>query len=501
MEQLKVALTEPGKDMYKSLTAQIIMASAARAGFAVEYVPFQEIRKDKTFDIWLVSLHHVRDYWRLPLLFRRLGVEPLADKRKGFPLFIAGGGPLTNPLPVAAFFDVICIGEGEEWIQEALHLLNLHRDIGCLENIEGTYLPVRGRKQEVKRRVFRDIDGNGSFWNFYSEGYSKGIKDVLYIEVARGCRHRCRFCKLSWMRKEIDEWTLNAVEEELTRQAKLRPDKRYINLNAPDIGSVSWYPKFPDILERYGYNMPYTSIRFDSFQVLERLKKNQLVRLGLEGMSRRLRRWLNKGDWDTDYIVEVMRRIYCEQGLPTAKWFIITSLPAETEADREEFYELMRRLMNVPPRWGILRISATNFVPEPHTPMQWFPARYSEESNKAVENARMVVRSVKRRFRTFGVRPVERAVGKVHYYLDVAATRGDESFAKLILIADERKRELSRLKSDDLLDTYIKFGKEVGCNIEEFLGEQKEDLPWDFIDVGTPKATLRKIYKKMREAM
>lgn len=496
-------MTEPGKKMYASLAAQVIIARAERAGHSVEYVPFHGLCRRDDIDVWLVSLHHVRDYLRLPAMFRKLGFEPLASERHERPLFVAGGGPLTNPLPVAAFFDALCIGEGEEWIQEALRALAQRRSVDALAGIEGTYLPIWGRSRVVRRRMFRDIASNGGFVNFPAEGYPKGIKDVLYLEAARGCLYKCRFCKLGWTRPVFDEWSFPEVERELATQALMHPNVRYISLNAPDAGSMSWYPDMPDLLERYGYNMPYASIRFDSFKILERLKRNQLVRLGLEGMSHRLRRWLNKGDWDSKYIVDVMRRVYCAQGLPTAKWFVITSLPGEREEDYEEFKDLCARLMNVPPHWGILRISATNFIPEPHTPMQWFPARYSVKSNQAVEDGRMAVRSVMRRLRTFGIRPIERATGETRYLLEVALTRGDESFARFIIAADDRKAELARLRGDELLAAYVEVAGDVGCNLLAATDEFAADtpLPWDFVDAGLPKALLQEFYRRMREEM
>lgn len=501
--EMRIAMTEPGKEMYRSLAAQVIISRAEHAGFSVEYAPFRSLCRRDDIDVWLVSLHHVRDYLRLPAMFRKLGEQPLAAERSGRPLFIAGGGPLSNPLPVAAFFDIICIGEGEEWIQEALQALERRKDIDTLGDIDGTYLPIWGRSRIVRRRAFRDIASNGGFLNFPPEGYPKGVKNVLYLESSRGCPYKCLFCKLGWTRPVVDEWDFGSVERELATQALMHPDIRYVSLNAPDAGSVSWYPDMPDLLERYGYNMPYASIRFDSFRVLDRLKRNQFVRLGLEGMSHRLRRWLGKGDWDSDYIVGVMRRIYCEQCLPGAKWFVITSLPGEREEDYEEYKDLCARLMNVPPRWSILRVSATNFVPEPHTPMQWFAARYSARSNQAVEAGRMAVRCVKRRFRTFGIRPIERATGEARYLLEAALTRGDESCGRFILALDARRTELARSQGDRLLAAYINLGKDVGCDLLKLTDELATDmqLPWDFIDTGLYKMTLRAHYHRMRKEM
>lgn len=476
-----------------------LMNQCRSYGLDVEYVPYADLKSTMRPAIWLVSIHHAMQYYNVLSFFKKIDVEPHRDIRKEKPLLICGGGPVSsNPLPLSDFFDLFCIGDGEEWIIEALH----HLEAGVstpdvAETVEGSWIPEWGTERVVKRRVFDAIEKTPCSLQFTGRG--SRMRNVIYVETARGCRHKCYFCKLGWTQpyREIDR---DQFWEKLSLATFKFPRYHRLALMAPDAGGVSWAYDLPTMLEPLGMSVPYLSSRFDS-TLIDFNKRNVMYRFGLEGMSERQRHLVGKFISD-DTIRAVMHRVYNALGCALTKWFIITGLPGECDADYIALGKLFRSLARVHPAWGILRVSATQFVPEPYTPMQWFPVCYDSEVIEKLEEARQMIRSIPRHKRTFGVRPIERPLSQARHSLNVLATRGDNRMGKFLI--GYKKLGLRYRKTTELAEPIAELATRSGFDAEWLLGafEPSDAVPWgQFIDCGVPQRALARRYAEIQEAL
>lgn len=493
---MRIVFTEAGTIAPSNVAAQILLHHCMQHGLHIEYVPYSSIRKMSP-DVLLISVHHALQFFNLPVLFSRAGIEMFRERRGQRPLVIIGGGAVhTNPQPVSDFADLVCIGEGEKWLPAVLLLIERGVPlVDIAEQVEGTWLPEWGTGRIVKR-IRTALENNPPTLQFIDV---KGVNNVVYIEAARGCKYRCRFCKIGWT-VGYRELSRCFVEQKLADAALMFPNYHRVAMMAPNTGGLSWSESLGEMLDRYGFNMPYFSTRFD-VPLIKMSHRNALFRFGLEGMSERLRNMVGKPIPD-DMVVERMEQLFKVMGHPSAKWFIITGLPGESDEDWEAFGRLLLRLRYSHPKWGILRISATQFVPEPYTPMQWFPAGCDPQTPERLENVRQVIRSIKRSERTFGIRPIERPLGSARHALNVIGTRGDARVGRLIVALHQAGAQ--RCSSDRMMSIIEREAERCGLSLNWILGEFTPggEVPWGrFIDCGVSESTLVEEYRAARRVI
>ena len=334
-----------------SIGAFYIAEHARRVGYHVDFLR----RPAPGYDIELISVHHCTDFPRLAMM------------RKQARLRVVGGHPMqNNPRPVIPFADVVCIGEGESWIKQALPLLEQRCEADVLSDLPGTIISANWKRGDVvpEANYERPLPDNPPYLN------RPGTRSAAwYIEIARGCPYRCKFCELgnsSPFRLYPEEHLHNVLE-----QADVHITRK-INFYAPD--EVS-HPKYHELfahLMKTGYSASFSSMRIDS--ILRRgippeMKTNHLIRVGIDGLTEETRFRVGK-DITDDMIVEYFK-LLTARGHVRFKMFYIFGYPWEKPGDFDGFSNLMDRLRReVTLKKNIsVRIKWTPFIPQPCTPL------------------------------------------------------------------------------------------------------------------------------------
>lgn len=339
-----------------SIGAWYVAEHAKRAGYPVDFLR----RTSKNYDVELISVHHCSD-------FERLAIMPKRAKYR-----IVGGHPMqNNPRPAIPFADAICIGEGESWIKKALPLLEKHDDIEALSDLPGTIISINWKAGDrvPKSNIENPLPENPPYLN------RPGTRSAAwYVEIARGCPFSCAYCELGnslpyrfYSTDQIKK-VLDSADTKITRK---------INFYAPDEAAHPGYHEMFDYLRDRGYMAGFSSMRVDSIlkRGLPALKRNVLIRVGIDGITEETRKRVNKNITD-DMIVEYFKQ-FIGRGHIQFKMFFVVGYPWEKTSDFEQFEDLMSRIFSIPLNKNVsLRIKWTPLVPQPCTPLAGAEAQY-----------------------------------------------------------------------------------------------------------------------------
>jgi radical SAM superfamily enzyme YgiQ (UPF0313 family) len=371
---IKIIITEPTEeDNTKSVGCWFIENAVRKAGYDIEYSLIHNAVRKKA-DIYLFSVHHVKDIFHL---------AKHIDKKQG--IWIGGGHVMNNPYPFLHFFDAICVGEGEEWIIEILDLYcKSEADDSFINSsieISGT-LTLQNKDNKITKRYVKDISINDIYLN---KSNKKGHKDTWYIEIARGCKSKCAYCELGWTnhyRETNSEKILRQIDD-----IEVGNKCNRVNIFAPDDLSVSKYDLYLDKIFNKKLLTNFGSMRLERLQELDKKhKKNFLFRIGIDGLSERIRKIVGKTQ-SNENIIKLIDDM-AHKGFMNFKMFFIFSYPFEKETDFHEFVNLIERLKHSVrdlERPILLRIKFTPFIPNPYTPFEDFTPHYDLKMRERIE--------------------------------------------------------------------------------------------------------------------
>lgn len=354
---MKICMIEACKDEDSgSIGTWYVAEHARRQGYEVDILR----RTSGKYDVELVSVHHCSD-------FERIAMMPKRAKYR-----IVGGHPMqNNPRPVIPFADAVCVGEGESWIKKALPLLEKHDNIEALSELPGTIISKNWKSGDPipKSNVELTLPDNPPYLN------RPGTRSAAwYVEIARGCPYSCEFCELGnslpyrFYKADHIKRVLDQADINLTRK---------INFYAPDEAAHPDYHEMFDYLMEKGYAAAFSSMRVDSIlkRGLPQLKRNALIRVGIDGLTEETRRRVKKNITD-DMIVDYFRK-FINRGHVQFKMFFIIGYPWERTSDFDQFKILMERIFMIPLKKNVsLRIKWTPFIPQPCTPLADTEAQY-----------------------------------------------------------------------------------------------------------------------------
>ena len=480
------------------------------------------------FDIVAFTLQYELCYTTALHMMKLAGIPLLAaDRGEDAPILLGGGPCAYNPEPIADFFDVFSIGEGEEALPELCRLYRRMKKDGTysrtaflreVSHLEGFYVPslyeVSYREdgriaaitprypdvpEKVRKRIVHDLDSARVPLKPVLP-YIETVHDRVTLETYRGCIRGCRFCQAGMVYRPVRERSVDKLcEQAETLIANTGYEE--ISLIALSISDYSGVDELTDRLLTWTnekkVNLSLPSLRVDSF-TRELMDKVSTVRMGgitfaPEAGTQRLRDVINKNVTEEDLLRAT--GIAFEAGKGNVKLYFMLGLPTETDEDLcgiaalgksviERYYEVPKPQRS--PRGVSVTLSVACFIPKPFTPFQWeaqatLPelARKQEVLKTAVTDRRI----------TYNYH--EAKVSRIEAVL----ARGDRRLSRALLLAAEEDRAF------DAWDEC--FSYEAWCDLFDRAGidpafyanrafDLDEVLPWDMIDCGVTKEFLRR---------
>ena len=341
------------------------------------------------FAVLAFSISYEMDYFNVVSVLKASGIPLFAAERdESHPLVIAGGPCVTaNPMPLAPFFDGLCIGEAEPILPEIIPSLiegngGPRTDLlKALASQPGIYVPAYPPDKPVVRQWAKNLDDFDTNSVILTPDTELG--DLYLIEIERGCGHGCRFCLVH---TNYAPMRFRSVDRLVAQARAGLPKRRRLGLMGP---AVTDHPHIKELLERLnrlGAELSLSSMRINSLtaDILNELTKGktETITIAPEAGSQRLRDTINKGISEDDILAAADR--LAGYRFRQLKLYFIVGLPGETDQDAEDIVKLTLAVKERLERRGSgmrITLNAAPFVPKAGTPFQWLPMADQETLN------------------------------------------------------------------------------------------------------------------------
>mgnify|MGYP000224659260 FL=1 len=481
------------------------------------------------YEMCYTNVLQILDLGQIPLLAK--------DRTEDDPLVIGGGCCTYNPEPMADFFDLFYMGEGEISFYELFDLYKKMRAEGKTRHeflheaskVPGIYVPslyeVTYKEdgtiasfepiyEDVPKTIQKQIVLNMTEAVYPEKPvvpFIKATQDRVVLEIQRGCIRGCRFCQAGMVYRPVREKNVEHLKELAYKMLKSTGHEEISlsSLSSSDYSELEELVNFLiDEFKGKGVNISLPSLRIDAFSLdvmskVQDIKKSSLT-FAPEAGSQRLRDVINKGL--TEEVILNGSRLAFEGGWNKVKLYFMLGLPTETEEDMKAIPQLANEIAalyydTVPKekRNGKcqITISTSFFVPKPFTPFQWAgmytPGDYLARARVVNEgvHAQLNHKSIKYNWHEADVTVLEGILA-----------RGDRKIGQALLKVYEKGGIF------DAWSEYFDYQRWedafAECDIDtDFYTMRERDLdeifPWDFIDIGVSKEFLKREWKNAHD--
>lgn len=490
----------------------------------------------KDFDFLGITIQYEMCYTNI-LQILDLAQIPInaLDRGEDCPIVIGGGPCAYNPEPLADFFDIFYIGEGEtryrelmtlyeecrrqktgrtEFLRKAAKLPGLYvpRFYGVEYHEDGTIKNFYPLEEGIPPVIQKEIETNMTDTYYPLKPivpFIKVTQDRVVLEIQRGCIRGCRFCQAGQIYRPVRERDVGTLKNYAMEMLK-NTGHEEISLSSLSSSDYSRLPELIDYLieecSRQHVNISLPSLRIDAFS-LDVMSKVQDVRkssltFAPEAGSQRLRNVINKGL--TEEVILNGAALAFRGGWTRVKLYFMLGLPTETPEDIRGIAELSNKIAAVyfetvpkEKRNGnrVQIVSSTSFfVPKPFTPFQWATQCTKEEFlDKAYQTRTAISEQLNQKSIKYNWHEADASV------MEGVLARGDRRLGQVI------RRVYEKGGFYDAWGEYYDNGRwletieECGLSVDFYAHRERsldEILPWDFIDCGVSRDFLRREWEK-----
>lgn len=482
------------------------------------------------YEMCYTNILQVIDLAQIPLL--------AVERGEDMPIVIGGGPCVYNPEPIADFFDLFYIGEGEtqyrnlfDWYLENKKNGGTRHDfLKGAAKIPGIYVPqfyeelyhedgtISERKKLyedipdiVRKEIVTDVS-NTHYPLKPVVPFIKVTQDRVVLEIQRGCIRGCRFCQAGQIYRPVRERNVDKLKEYAVEMLK-NTGHEEISLSSLSSSDYSCLNELLDFLiedcDRKHINISLPSLRIDAFSLdvmgkVQDVKKSSLT-FAPEAGSQRLRDVINKGL--TEEVILKGAALAFEGGWTRVKLYFMLGLPTETEEDIKgigdlsnkiaaTFFETVPKEKRVNGRVQIVA-STSFFIPKPFTPFQWAAMCTKEEFlEKAHQTKQGIMEQLNQKSIKYNWHEADVSV------LEGVFARGDRRIASVILEAYKKGCLFDSWSEYFHNDVWMECFDDCGLDIGFYTVRERSDdeiFPWDFIDCGVTKQFLLREWKKAKE--
>ncbi len=414
-----------------------------------------------------------------------------ADRPGGSPVILAGGGGISNPLPLMPFVDVFFLGEAEDGAVELMSLLvregPREERLRAVAGLRGVLVPgiTRGRVPMARARSLEDSPAPVR----QIVPTASVVHERAVVEISRGCTRGCRFCQATQLARPVRERkpeTVTALMERALRDTGFE-EGGVISLSYSDYSRIGELSRMLGAVEAgMAVRITQPSLRADTMKRMagsgRRLKGH--VTLAPEAGSADLRRRIGKPFSDEEILEAVASAR--DMGASGVKMYFMVGLPWETEGDLRAISTLAERAAGVGGRRWKVTAALSPFVPKPHTPFQWAAQLPPEEVRRRIG----FVRSGCRRAKVSWNDPEAAAV-------EAALAMAGPGFSDVLERAFRQGAVFDAW--NDLLRKDVWFPLLRSCPTR--VPEPGDALPWDMVDTGVCREWLLEEYRRAGEGL
>ena len=491
----------------------------------------------KDFDFLGITIQYEMCYTNILQILDLSQIPLRAVERKREDPFVIGGGPCTyNPEPIADFFDMFYIGEGETVYRELMDTYKEWKSTGedrveflkRAAQIPGIYVPqfyepsyhedgtLRDFKPvipEAPKKVVKQVELDMSD-TYYPEKplvpYIKVTQDRVVLEIQRGCIRGCRFCQAGMLYRPIRPRSL----EFLKQRAKVMLESTGHDEISLSSLSSSDFKELPELVywlidefQGKGVNISLPSLRIDAFALdvmskVQDIRKSSLT-FAPEAGSQRMRNVINKGLTEEVILKGAMDAFI--GGWNRVKLYFMLGLPGETNEDIEQIAvlsdKIAREYYTLPKeeRNGKVNIvtSTSIFVPKPFTPFQWSAMNSKEQ---AKEKRFFLLDKIKSQLNAKSIKYNCHDADVSE--LEGIFARGDRKICNVILQAYKEGCIYDAWSEYFSYETWTKAFADNGVDLDFYIARERsmdELFPWDFIDIGVTKQFLMREYQNAQK--